>query len=80
MNKAIVSVRSTVEKLTIEKDSKDSQSIFNRLQFILCQLENLKVSKNNRKYDVLTLVLSLKAQLSLCLIHQHFGDCIQILA
>ena len=29
----------------------------------MCQLENLKVSKNSRKYNVLTLVLSLKAQL-----------------
>ena len=60
MNKAIESVRYTVEKLTTERDF---QSILNRLQFILFQLENLKESKNNRQYSVLTLVLSLKAQL-----------------
>ena len=80
MNKAIESVRSTVEKLTTEKDSKDFQSIFNRLQFILCQLENLKVSKNNRKYNVLTLVLSLKAQLisSGCYRYLQSLECISL--
>ena len=59
INNAICTVRSTIEKLTTSQEG----SVFNRLQFILCQLENLKVSKNNRRYIVLTLVLSLKAQL-----------------
>ena len=47
INNAIYSVRSTIEKLTPCEKGKDSH-IFNRLQFILCQLENLTVSKNNR--------------------------------
>ena len=59
--KATGSVRSTVEKLTMKDDTKHLQDISNRSQFILFQLENLKHSKNNRRYNVLTLVLSLKA-------------------
>ena len=57
------SVRLTVEKLKTKDDTKELKDISIRLQFILCQLENLKLSKNNRRYNVLTLVLSLKAQL-----------------
>ena len=41
INKAICSVRSTIEKLTACEEGKEFQGIFNQLQFILCQLENL---------------------------------------
>ena len=80
INNAIYSVRSTIEKLTTCEKGKDSQSIFNRLQFILCQLENLTVSKNNRRYNVLTLVLSLKAQLisSGCYRYLQSLECISL--
>ena len=49
--------------MTTREEGKYSQDIFNWLQFILCQLENFKLSKNNRRYNVVTLILSLKAQL-----------------
>ena len=47
INKAINSFRSAIEKLTTCEDGNDSHGIFNRLQLILCQLENLKVSNNS---------------------------------
>ena len=80
INNAINSVRSTIEKFTICEEDSQSMSIFNRLQFILCQLENLKVSKNNHRYNVLTLVLSLKAQLisSGCYRYLQSLDCISL--
>ena len=42
-NMAICSVRSTIDKLTTCEEGKNSQVIFKRLQFILCQLENFKI-------------------------------------
>ena len=76
INNATCTVRSTIEKLTTSQEG----SVFNRLQFILCQLENLKVSKNNRRYNVLTLVLSLKAQLisSGCYRYLQSLECISL--
>ena len=78
INNAIYSVRFTIEKLTTCEKGKDSRSIFNRLQFILCQLENLTISKN--RYIVLTLVLSLKAQLisSGCYRYLQSLECISL--
>ena len=90
ITKAIECVKYTVEKLTTNEDTTghSSRTLLNRLQFILCQLENLDITKTRRRYNVLTLVLSLKAQLisSACyrylqnwigfdyLIFQHSGD------
>ena len=64
ITKAIESVKYTVEKLTTNEVTTihDSQTLLNRLQFILCQLENLDMSKTRRRYNVLTLVFSLKGE------------------
>ena len=80
ITKAIECVKYTAEKLTTNEDTTghSSQTLLNRLQFILCQLENLDITKTRCRYNVLTLVLSLKAQLisSACYRYLHSLDCL----
>ena len=80
ITKAIECVKYTVEKLTTNEDTTghSSQTLLNRLQFILCQLENLDITKTRRRYNVLTLVLSLKAQLMSSTFYRylHSLDCL----
>ena len=82
ITKAIESVKYTVEKLTTNEVTTihDSQTLLNRLQFILCQLENLDMSKTRRRYNVLTLVFSLKAQFisSGCYRYLQSLDCLSL--
>ena len=44
-------------------DSTTNSKILPHLQFIINQLENILVSKNNRRYNLITLVMALKCQL-----------------
>ena len=44
-------------------DSTNQSKLLPRLQFIINQLENIIVSKNNRRYNLITLVMALKCQL-----------------
>ena len=53
----------TTSSLDQSTVSCDTSSHINRLQFILCQLENAFVPKNRRKYNILTQVVALKSHL-----------------
>ena len=78
ITKAIEFVKYTVEKLTTNENTTghSSQTLLNRLQFILCQLEYLDITKIRRRYNVLTLT-SLKAQLiSACNRYLQSLDCL----
>ena len=80
ITKAIKSVEYIIGKLTDNEDTTmhNSQTLLSRLQFIICQLENLDASKTRRRYNILTLVLSLKAQLisSGCYRYLQSLDCL----
>ena len=58
----------------------DQQAVLLRVQFILCQLENVLVTKTLRRYNIETLVLSLKCQLisPVCYKYLQSLDCLSL--
>ena len=58
----------------------DTSSHINRLQFILCQLENAIVPKNRRKYNILTQVVALKSHLisPICYNYLQSLECLSL--
>ena len=58
----------------------DTSSHINRLQFILCQLENAIIPKNRRKYNILTQVVALKSHLisPICYNYLQSLECLSL--
>ena len=62
VKQAILNVQTSITKLELRNEHELLPAI-PRLQFILCQLENILLPKQRYKYNVFTLAVALKAQL-----------------
>ena len=65
VRKAIQKLESEEVESTVTSNDNNfvNELILSRLQFILCQLENLLAPKNRRRYNVITQVIALKSHL-----------------
>ena len=82
IRESTVSIHQAIDLLSpsIREDSVDQQAVLLRVQFILCQLENVLVTKTLRRYNIETLVLSLKCQLisPVCYKYLQSLDCLSL--
>ena len=82
IRESTVSILQAIDLLSpsIREDSGDQQAVLLRVQFILCQLENVLVTKTMRRYNIETLVLSLKCQLisPVCYKYLQSLDCLSL--
>ena len=62
IKQAILNIQNSIAKLELRNEHELLPAI-PRLQFILCQLENILLPKQRYKYNVFTLAVALKAQL-----------------
>ena len=64
-----ISIQRVIDNISdnMSEDEFHNSPEISRLQFITCQLQNSLVSKNRRRYNILTQVLSLKTHLT-CLL------------
>ena len=57
-------IESTISKIETSNDMLEKYSeLLSKLKFLLCQLENTLITKNRRRYNVVTMVLALKSHL-----------------
>ena len=73
----------SISKLDLQlsdQDNSDLSSSLSRLHFIQCQLDNVLVCKNRRKYNVITQVMALKAHLMSpsCYRYLQSLDCLSL--
>ena len=57
-----------------------SSSVIAKLQFIFCQLDNIFIPKNRRRYNIITLVMSIKTHLisPACYIYLQTLECLSL--
>ena len=79
---ATVSIHKAIDLLSpsTRDDSGNQQPLLLRLQFILCQLDNVLIAKTMRRNNIETLVLSLECQLISPVCHKYLKslDCLSL--
>ncbi|KAI6651910.1 hypothetical protein LOD99_4789 [Oopsacas minuta] len=53
-----------IDLASIEDSENYSSSVIAKLQFILCQLDNIFIPKNRRRYNIITQIMSIKTHLT----------------
>ncbi|KAI6654495.1 hypothetical protein LOD99_891 [Oopsacas minuta] len=80
IREATGSIRKAIDSLSTGEESGNQQPLLSSLQFILCQLDNALIAKTMRRYNIETLVLSLKCQLisPVCYRYLQSLDCLSL--
>ncbi|KAI6658772.1 hypothetical protein LOD99_15097 [Oopsacas minuta] len=80
VREATGSIRKAIDSLSTGEESGNQQPLLSSLQFILCQLDNALIAKTMRRYNIETLVLSLKCQLisPVCYTYLQSLDCLSL--
>ncbi|KAI6655342.1 Transposable element P transposase [Oopsacas minuta] len=80
VREATGSIRKAIDSLLTGEESGNQQPLLSSLQFILCQLDNALIAKTMRRYNIETLVLSLKCQLisPVCYRYLQSLDCLSL--
>lgn len=56
-------IEKVIDSASIEDSENYSSSVITKLQFIICQLDNIYIPKNRRRYNIITQVMSIKTHL-----------------